>query len=62
MDRAEFLIVGFFLMLWMGMSFQMLTASENPKRIKQYEVCRDKLFTPYPYEINQQVWRKCING
>jgi len=62
MDRTECAVVGLFLALWMLMSFQMLTASEEPSARQRYEVCRDKLFTPYPYEINQQVWRNCING
>jgi|TARA_R110000764_G_scaffold64197_1_gene135236 hypothetical protein len=62
MDRAEFAVVGLFLALWMLMSLQMLTASEKPQGIRQYEVCRDKLFTPYPEEVNQQTWRNCING
>ena len=36
-------------LLWvflMSMSFQFLIAEEKPMRIKHYEVCRDKLFTP----------------
>ena len=27
---------------------------------QQYEVCRDKLFTHYPYEVNQTEWRSCM--
>ena len=27
---------------------------------QQYEVCRDKLFTLYPYEVNQTEWRSCM--
>jgi len=62
MDRVEVAVVGLFLALWTLMSLQMRTASEKPQGIRQYEVCRDKLFTPYPEEVNQRVWRKCING
>jgi hypothetical protein len=42
------------------MSFQLLIAEEKPMRVKHYEVCRDKLFTLYPYEVNQTEWRSCM--
>ncbi len=50
-------------LLWvflMSMSFQFLVAEERPMRIKHYEVCRDKLFTHYPYQVNQIEWRSCM--
>ena len=50
-------------LLWvflMSMSFQFLIAEERPMRIKHYEVCRDKLFTHYPYQVNQIEWRSCM--
>jgi len=52
-------------LLWVfliSMSFQLLVAEEKPMRIQQYEMCRCKLFTHYPEEVNQKVWRECING
>ncbi len=27
-----------------------------------YEVCRDKLFTAYPQEVDYKEWRGCLNG
>ena len=50
-------------LLWVfliSMSFQLLVAEEKPMRVKHYEVCRAKLFTLYPYEVNQNEWRSCM--
>jgi len=59
MDNFYFLVtVG---LLWVFLiSFQLLVAEEKPMRIKHYEVCRAKLFTHYPYEVNQNEWRSCM--
>jgi hypothetical protein len=27
---------------------------------KQFEECRDKLYTTYPEEVNQDQWSKCM--
>ena len=63
MDRLYLnFTAGLLCVFLLSMSFQLITAEEKPMRIKHYEVCRDKLFTSYPYEINQQVWRKCMDG
>ena len=50
-------------LLWVfliSMSFQLLVAEEKPMRVNVYEVCMDKLFTRYPYEVNQTEWRSCM--
>ena len=50
-------------LLWvflLSMSFQFLIAEEKPMRVKYYEVCRDKLFTLYPYQVNRNEWRSCM--
>ena len=61
MDNFYFLVtVGLLWVFLISMSFQLLIAEEKPMRIKHYEVCRDKLFTPYPYEVNRNEWRSCM--
>jgi len=61
MDNFYFLVtVGLLWVFLISMSFQLLVAEEKPMRIKHYEVCRAKLFTHYPYEVNQNEWRSCM--
>ena len=59
---AGFILSFYFWLLVAGMSVQFTTASDIPVNKKQYEICRDKLFTIYPEEVNQKAWRNCING
>jgi len=59
MDNFYFLVtVGLLWVFLISMSFQLLVAEEKPMR--HYEVCRAKLFTHYPYEVNQNEWRSCM--
>jgi len=33
---------------------------EKIKKRHQFEICRDKLYTTYPNNMNQSKWRKCM--